>query len=655
MPVIIIESPNKVKKLTAISGMKVLATVGHFKDLPVKELGVDVQHNYMPDFRLVPEKKDILNRIKTACRGEIVYIASDPDREGYAIGTMVYEEIRREAKEIWRLEIHEITEHGFKEAMLHCVPFEKTNHGFYDAFLGRRVADRIVGYTLSPITNGAIGSRTEHYSVGRVQSPAVRLVVDRDLDVKNFKPVPFWTITILLEKDGVRFTATDVEGHYDYKDEAKEALPLIAADHAVCINAEKKMAQSKPKPPFTTVDMQAAAGTQLKMSPEKTMQVAQQLFEAGLITYHRTDSVRIADEFIEEIREYVSMEFGAEYVPQSPLTHKSKNSQADAHEGIRPTHMHKLSECQKVVEHEQLSQVHVTLYELIYKRTVASQMAPAVYDTIKYVFKVPYPALSTKGYDFKASGRILRQDGYLKLTNDDEGDHDVILPDITLNEKVRKLSTDLKEGYTKPPALYTEATLIKRLEALGIGRPSTYASIISIIKKRKYVTIEKGKLVATSAGIKLTDYLKKKHLWVVDYDMTGLMEEYLDIVEAGKAQWQSMIKEIHGRIGFAEFGTAEARRPSEKQLAYANKLAEKTGIRIPQSAFDSSSELSSFIDKASNKSEQAFKEAQQTKQLSEKQLAVIKKNAPDIYKKVQAGDMKSGHKFLDSFFKKKSK
>ena len=652
MPVIIIESPNKVKKLAAISHMRVLSTVGHFKDLPQTGLGVDTQNNYSPTFVVSPDKKDILDKIKSACCGETIYIASDPDREGFAIGTMVYEEIRKTAKYIWRLEIHEITEAGFKQAMAAKIPFEKTNGGLFNAFLGRRISDRIVGYTLSPITSNAIGAT---YSVGRVQSPAVRLVADREKEITSFQSHPFWTINIIMEKDGEKFTATDVEGHYDYKEEAEEALQLMKADHAICIKAEKKETQSKPKPPFTTVDLQAAAGTQLKINPERTMQLAQQLFEAGLITYHRTDSVRISPEFITEIRNLITQEYGQKYLPSSPHQHKSKNSQADAHEGIRPTHIHAASECSSVVCSEGLGDEHMKLYELIFKRTISSQMSAAIYYRTDYIFKVPHEGLSGGGYDFKASGKTLVFDGYLRLwrEQEDSEEQDNSLPDIAHNETVKKLNTELKEGFTKPPARFTEPTLIKKLEELGIGRPSTYASIIGTIKKRKYVKIEKGKLVATPDGVKLSEFLKANHPWVVDYSMTKQMEAYLDEVEARKKEWQPMVRDIHSRVGFHVSESRATGKPSEKQLEYAHKLSERTGINIPEEALESSQQLMKYIDKAKKIADKTYKDQKTSKALSDKQLAIIEKNAPDIFRKVQAGDLKAGYSFLEKFFKKK--
>ena len=609
--IIVIESPNKIKKLKQLTGLATFATVGHFKDLPKDAMGVDLQ-TYAPTFILDSGKKDSIARIKAASKGSRVYIASDPDREGYAIGTMVYDEIKKIAAACQRLEIREITEAGIKAAMSKAIPFESTNKGLYDAFLGRRVGDRIVGYCLSPLANREIPhDKGKSFSVGRVQSPAVRLVVDREREIRNFRPEPYWILAIELEK-GVRFFATYQGGNFKQKPDAEVILAKIKS--AVTARAEKvelKEVSQKPRPPFTTVDMQSAASAQLGYSPERSMQLAQQLFEVGQITYHRTDSVRFAPEFIEEVRKFVRTTYGPEYVPAKPQEYKSKHSQAEAHEAIRPTHIHAYADTAGLLEKEGLTEDHRKLYELIYKRAVASQMASAVFDTVLYVF-------DCAAEKFKATGRTLKFPGYLKVWEDsaeekaiDKGskaDEEVqdnqTLPSVSEGEDVAKLGEKMDEKQTKPPKRYSEASLVKELEKRGIGRPSTYASIVGTIKKRGYVRIEKGRLVAGAAGEQLIDFLTTKHPWVIDYAMTAEMEAYLDQVEIREKDytWQAFVKELHGRTGFLDPG-------------------QRNGSGLGT--------------------------------LSEKQLAVIKKHAPaTITEKVLAGDLAAGRKFLDEFFKK---
>ena len=409
--IIVIESPNKIKKLKQLTGLATFATVGHFKDLPRDQMGVDLQ-TYAPTFVLDDGKKDSLARIKAAAKGSCVYIASDPDREGYAIGTMVYDEIRKVAAECRRLEIREITEAGIKAAMSAAVPFEKTNKGLYDAFLGRRVGDRIVGYCLSPLANREIPhDKGSAFSVGRVQSPAVRLVVDREREIRNFKPEPFFIVSIELEK-GSKFIAAYQGGKFEKKPDAEAIIAKIrSAATARAEKVEKKEMTQRPKAPFTTVDMQAAASAQLGLAPERAMQLAQQLFEVGLISYHRTDSVRLAPEFIQEARAFIGANIGPEYVPATPQEHKSKKSQAEAHEAIRPTHLHPYTETAGLITKEGLTEDHKKLYELIYRRALASQMAAAVFDSVLYVF-------DCCGELFRATGRTLKFLGYLKLWRD---------------------------------------------------------------------------------------------------------------------------------------------------------------------------------------------------------------------------------------------
>lgn len=606
--IIVIESPNKIKKLKALTGLQTFATVGHFKDLPRGEIGVDLK-TYFPTFVLDAGKKSSLERIKSAAKGNCVYIATDPDREGYAIGTMVYQEIGRLAAECHRLEIREITETGIKAAMKQAVPFNKTNTGLYDAFLGRRVGDRIVGYCLSPLANREIPhDKGAAFSVGRVQSPAVRLVVDREREIRNFKPALFFIVSIELKK-GFKFIAIYQGGKFEKKPDAEVIVSKIRSAATVrAEKVEKKETTQRPKAPFTTVDMQAAASAQLGLAPERSMQLAQQLFEVGLISYHRTDSVRLAPEFIQEARAFIAANIGPEYVPATPQEHKSKSSQAEAHEAIRPTHLHAYAETAGIINREGLQEDHKRLYELIYRRALASQMAAAVFDSVLYV-------LDCSGEKFKATGRTLKFSGYLKLWKDsdeektiDKGkdadeDQDQTLPEIVQGEDVRKVGEKLEEKQTKPPKRYSEASLVKELEKRGIGRPSTYASIISVIKTRGYVKIEKSRLVPANTGEQLIDFLAAKHSWIIDYGMTANMEAYLDQVENRKAghTWQAFVKEIHGKTGFLDPGSRSGGG-----------------------------------------------------QLSEKQLAVINKNAPEaIRAKVLAGNVAAGREFLDTFFKKR--
>ena len=344
---IIVESPTKAKKIQALLKTKAMSTVGHFKDLPDASLGVDLT-TYEPTFVYHEKKAHLPQELRAAARGETVMLAGDPDREGYAISCHIFEEVKSVAKECLRMEIYEVTEKGLKEALAKAVPFDQTNTGLYNAFLGRRIGDRLVGYILSPITSKAL---RRGYSVGRVQSPAVRLVVDREREIRAFNSAPYWMLDIQLDKDGTTFLARHIKGKFAQKADAELIIAAIAAEtHALAEKVEKKEVKQSPKPPFTTVDLQAAAAARLKFTPEQTMKLAQSLFDHGLITYHRTDSVRMDEAFVAEIREFLGKTLGTGYLPDKPNQHKSKNSQAEAHEGIRPTHMHSIADIAAMIK-----------------------------------------------------------------------------------------------------------------------------------------------------------------------------------------------------------------------------------------------------------------------------------------------------------------
>ena len=577
-----------------------MSTVGHFKDLPDASLGVDLS-TYEPTFVYHEKKANLPKELRAAARGETVMLAGDPDREGYAISCHIYEEVKSVAKECLRMEIYEVTEKGLKEALAKAVPFEKTNSGLYNAFLGRRIGDRLVGYILSPITSKAL---RRGYSVGRVQSPAVRLVVDREREIRAFVSAPYWMLDILLDKDGTTFLARHVKGKFEQKADAEKIIAAITAKtHALAEKVEKKEVRQSPRPPFTTVDLQAAAATRLKFTPEQTMKLAQTLFDHGVITYHRTDSVRMDDAFITEIREFLGKTLGSGYLPDKPYQHKSINSQAEAHEGIRPTHMHSVADIAAIIKKEGLTSDHARLYELIFKRAVASQMAAARFDSTVMHFTVA-------GERFKAAGRVLTFDGFLKVyaevdeEKEKKGDEDArlqLLPPVEVGELVPKVQEILDEKKTKPPGRFTLGSLVKELERLDIGRPSTYAAITKNIIDRGYVKEEKGKVVPLPPGETLIDYLRDKHGWVIDYALTSKMENFLDQVVENKETWQRFCKGVHNKMGFSVPPAREiGGGPSEAQLKYAASLAMKNGLVIPEETGRSSKALSLWIEEALN-------------------------------------------------------
>ena len=597
---IIVESPTKARKIQSILKSKTMSTVGHFKDLPDSTIGVNLE-NYEPTFVYHEKKKNLPRELREAAKGETVMLAGDPDREGYAISSHIFEEVKAVAKACLRMEIFEVTEKGLRDSLARAVPFEETNAGLYHAFLGRRIGDRLVGYLLSPLASRELHGK---FSVGRVQSPAVRLVVDREREIRAFQSTPFWILSILLDKDGTRFLARHVRGKFEIQADAQVIIDAILSQtHALAEKVERREARQSPKPPFTTVDLQAAAAARLKFSPEQTMKLAQSLFDQGLITYHRTDSVRMADEFIVEIREFLTKALGPNYLPAKPNQHKSKNSQAEAHEGIRPTHMHSLSEISALISGERLTPDHARLYDLIFRRAVASQMAQAVYDATMMLF-------DCAGEKFKATGRVLKFDGFLRVYSevDEEkekrGEEEPLqmLPLVAPGELVPKLGENLEEKKTKPPGRFTFGSLVKELERLEIGRPSTYASITKNIADRGYVREEKGKVVPLPPGETLVDYLREKHGWVIDYELTRRMEGFLDLVVENKETWQRFCRGVHGKMGYAKpQERGEGGGPSEGQLRYARALAEKQGSSIPEATLKSGRELSAWIDAALGK------------------------------------------------------
>ncbi len=612
---IIVESPTKAKKIQSLIKVKAMSTVGHFKDLPEASIGVDLA-TYEPTFVYHEKKAHLPKELRSAARGETVMLAGDPDREGYAISCHIYEEVKEVAKECLRMEIYEVTEKGLKESLARAVPFENTNSGLYNAFLGRRIGDRLVGYILSPIASKTLRSS---YSVGRVQSPAVRLVVDREREIRNFTSTPYWMLDIQLDKDGTTFLARHMAGKFLQKSDAQLIIDAIKAEtEALAEKVEKKEVKQSAKPPFTTVDLQAAAAARLKFTPEQTMKLAQSLFDHGITTYHRTDSVRMDDAFVTEIREFLGKSLGSSYLPAKPNQHISKNSQAEAHEGIRPTHMHSVADIPAIIRKEGLTQDHARLYELIFKRAVASQMAPARYDSTVMIFTVA-------GERFKAAGRVLIFDGFLKVyaevdeEKEKKGDDDKLqlLPPVAVGELVPKRSEILEEKKTKPPGRFTLGSLVKELERLEIGRPSTYAAITKNIIDRGYVVEEKGKVVPLLPGEKLIDYLRETHGWVIDYELTRKMEGFLDLVVENKETWQRFCKGVHNKMGFAIPPVRNpGGGPSEGQLKYAAALALKSSTVIPEETLKSGKLMSRWIEEAVNRkhpAEQVAKKSGKTR------------------------------------------
>lgn len=644
---VIVESPKKAKEISHFLGKDfiVKATIGHFKDLPEDEIGVDLK-TYEPVFEIKSKKhQQILSEIKKLLKEvEEVYIATDPDREGYAIGYFMYEELKKKAKAIKRAEFNEITKSHILERIREAPEFERTNFGLFNAFLGRRVGDRIVGYLLSPIASREIGGR---FSVGRVQSPAVRLIVERELEIQNFKPTPYYVITADINKDGGIYTAVYEKQRIEDKTEAEEIFKAVSSEKkATVIKVDKKKTKKSPKPPFTTSTLQQTASSVLKFSPERTMILAQDLFESGLITYHRTDSTRISEQAVKNIRELIKREFSEEFLPAKPKIYRSKNSQADAHEAIRITNFVNLEGQRQLIQEKGLTEDHFKLLKLIYQRTVACQMEDAVFERTNVY-------LDINGKVFTLSGSVLVFKGFKAVYDIEEEEEETnTIPEFKKGEVLDISGTNMDEKFTKPPARYTEGSLVKKLEELGIGRPSTYATIIKTIKERGYVVKEGSSLKPTENAFHLIEYLNSKYGWVIDYEFTKKMEEFLDKVEENKKDWKEFVKQLHQKsisrsesvvskkmLDYAldlakkhgknidhilddpkkikEFIDSHAtKQPSDKQIEYAKSLAERTGLELTEKELSDKNLLKKFIDRAK-------KEMMKNYQLSEKQKNVL--------------------------------
>jgi len=599
MNLVIVESPTKARTLSGFlpAEFKVVATMGHIRDLPEKRFGVKIRemsnvkcqmsnYEFEPQYVVMPKKKEIIEKLKSETqKAKKIYLATDPDREGEAIAWHVAELLSRylasslneknkkneitsyRANKLSRITFHEITRAAIEKAL--ATPGE-INLCLVDAQQARRVLDRIVGYKLSPLLWYKI---RKGLSAGRVQSVAVRLIVEREREIEKFIPQEYWEIWVELRKHigGLRqgvptFLAKleKINGQgVEIKNEA-QAKPIVEelkkANYEV-LGVERREVFQQPPPPFTTSTLQQKAAQVLRFSSKKTMQIAQKLYEKGLITYHRTDSVALAAQAVEMIRDFVGKNFGQNYLPEKPRIFKTKSKVAqEAHEAIRPTALNfQFSSTNFQTKDEQ------RLYELIWRRAVASQMAAAVWDQTK----VEVQGTTSKNiYILSAEGKIIKFEGWLKIYNSQS----VIrnsqfgeLPELKKGEDLDLIRVDPQQKFTQPPPRYTEASLIKTLEKLGIGRPSTYAPIVWTIQERQYVEKKEGKFWPTPLGITVNDFLVEYFPDIVDYDFTAKMEDSLDAIARGEKKWQPVLSEFYG--------------PFSQKLEGVSKVAEK--VKVP--------------------------------------------------------------------------
>jgi DNA topoisomerase-1 len=561
---VIVESPAKAKTIGKYLGKQYLvkASLGHVKDLPKKDLAVDVDNDFKPVYEVIEGKRKLIQELKQATKGaESVYLAADPDREGEAICFHLQEELqdRKKGPKFYRVMFNEITKSAIQKA------FEKplsVNLHLVDAQQTRRILDRLVGYKISPLLWDKV---RRGLSAGRVQTVALRLVVDREREIRAFEKREYWTIDVhLAAKKPPQLTAHLAkrnDQNVEIPDEAAakgitDALEGIEYIVRAVTNKEKRR---HPVPPFITSTLQQEAARKLRFSVKRTMMLAQKLYEGvelgkdedavGLISYMRTDSTRVSNDALDEVRGLISERFGPEYRPASPNVYKGKKDAQDAHEAIRPTSALRAPEdVAKFLAEDELK-----LYRLIWMRFVASQMMPAVFD--QTTIEVDAKGKDGAAYLFRATGSVPKFDGFLRVyeegkdqkdEEDDELKHK--LPVVTQGEALRFRSIEPEQHFTEPPPRFTEATLVKELEADGVGRPSTYASILSTIQEREYVRKEGGKFTPTELGMVVTDLLLESFSDLFDVTYTARMEGQLDDIEEGKIDWRMAMSDFYERF-----------------------------------------------------------------------------------------------------------
>lgn len=535
---VIVESPSKAKTIKKYLGKdyEVIASQGHIIDLPASRMGVDLENDFKPEYIKMKGKAKIIKEIKTEAKDkDVVYLATDPDREGEAIAWHLRNELNIPESEKCRIEFNEITKTAVTEAVKKA---RNIDMDLVNAQQARRILDRIVGYQISPLLWKKV---KRGLSAGRVQSVALRIIMDRENEIRNFVPEEYWDLNVLLNKKdtGEEVFAKfygDKKGKINLTNEkqVKEIVSKIDGKDYEVIDVKKSERKKNPPAPFTTSSLQQDASRKFGFPVKKTMMIAQRLYESGYITYMRTDSIRISDEAMAMAKAYITEEFGSKYYMARVF--KSKSTAQDAHEAIRPTSLGNISNMS-------LDKDSMKLYTLIYNRFLASQMKPAIYDTVKAVINV-------SDYIFNANGSTIKFDGYMKLyieTSDDKNkEEETMLPNLVIGEMLKQKKLDFKQKFTEPPARYTEASLVKILEEKGIGRPSTYAPTISTIIERVYVEKENKYLVPTELGEVVNDIMVKYFSDVVDVTFTANMEYKLDEISEGNIEYIGMLKEFYG-------------------------------------------------------------------------------------------------------------
>jgi DNA topoisomerase-1 len=601
---VIVESPSKAKTLTKFlgRGFTVMASNGHIMDLPTSKLGVDIENDFEPEYVTIRGKKKILDDLKKKAKEvDVIYMAPDPDREGEAIAWHLQNTLERANGALRRLTFNEITERAVKDSLNHA---REIDQNLVDAQQARRVLDRLVGYKVSPLLWTIL---RYGLSAGRVQSVALRIICDRELEIRAFVPEEYWTIEARLAApgspkaepvvtvDAADGAAADADGEEPARakprlgpgefiarlqkvgdekaeltrgDEAHRLVESLAGRPFTVVEVKKRERRRNPAPPFITSTLQQEGFKKHRFSSQKTMVLAQQLYEGidlgegpvGLITYMRTDSTRIADEAMSAVRDLVRNEYGDRYLPESPRVFPTKKAAQDAHEAVRPSDVNRTPA--QLARH--LQPDLLKLYTLIWNRFVASQMTPAVYETTSVDIRVE-PAGGGPAALFRASGTVPVFDGFTRLwASADEEDDEPTLPPLEEGMIVEDRGVTPSQHFTEPPPRYTEATLVKALEENGIGRPSTYATIVSTILNRDYVNRDRGKLVPTELGMTVTGLLIRTFPDIFNVDFTARMEDELDRIETGEESWRKVVRDLWDPFS-ADLSRAEKQKDELKK------------------------------------------------------------------------------------------
>ena len=605
---VIVESPAKAKTINKYLGSdyKVLASIGHIKDLPSKGLGVDIENNFEPTYEVIPDvkkrnnKKTVSDLKRAAKEADTIFLAADPDREGEAICQHLAEEIvpKRPKKEVFRVMFNEITKNAIKEAFNHP---KEVNKDLVDAQQARRILDRLVGYKVSPILWKTVGGKL---SAGRVQTVAVRMVVDREREIEAFVKTEYWSIIANLTAklppnfDARLYKVEDLtvktsgfdqdlkKGETHIKDEATATSIVDEAgkENFVVDSVTTKERKRNPTPPFITSKLQQEAARKLGFSVKRTMTTAQRLYEGvevgkeglvGLITYMRSDSVRVSDTALSEVRDFIGGSFGAKYLPEKPIIYRGKKDAQDAHEAIRPTDVNRTPDDLR----NNLSADELKLYTLIWKRFVASQMTAAIFDQTTIDIKAGR-------FMFRATGSVQKFDGFLKVYQEgrdekpadaEDDDEEKNLPQVEKGEQLKLNKITPEQHFTEPPPRYTEATLVKVLEEKGIGRPSTYASIMTTIQDREYVEKLEGRFYPTGLGTTVNDLLVQNFKDLFNPTYTARMEENLDEIEEGKLNWRDALRNFYDKFSKDVSEATEAIKNVKQQAIPTDEICENCG------------------------------------------------------------------------------